>query len=145
RRSSDLVDVALGDLNGDGFLDAFLANRNNGPNRVLLNRADGRFTAQPLTTELPGVNAAVGDLDGDGWLDAVVVNGDAGEDSIFLNDGAGRLVASVQPFNQLLSRGVALGDLDNDTTLDAFVVNATGFNNGVWLNVDGAGVFSETV
>ena len=139
------VDVALGDLNGDGFLDAFLANRNNGPNRVLLNRADGRFTSQPLATELPGVNAAVGDLNGDGWLDAVVVNGDAGEDSIFLNDGAGRLVASSQPFNQLLSRGVALGDLDNNDTLDAFVVNAPGFTNGVWLNVEGAGVLSETI
>ncbi|MBC7238370.1 MAG: VCBS repeat-containing protein, partial [Chloroflexi bacterium] len=65
--------VALGDLDSDGDLDAFLANI--GPDRVWLNDGSGRFeaTAQDLGDDY-STSVALGDLDDDGDLDAVVGN-----------------------------------------------------------------------
>ena len=65
--------VALGDLDGDGHLDAFVAN--SGRNRVYINDGAGAFTGYDVgTDEDNSRGVALGDLDGDGDLDAFVVN-----------------------------------------------------------------------
>jgi len=72
--------VALGDLDGDGDLDAWVANYN-GPNRVWINQggiqggAAGNFadSSQALGNS-DSIDVALGDLDGDGDLDAWVAN-----------------------------------------------------------------------
>jgi hypothetical protein len=83
--------AALGDLDGDGDLDAFLANgRNEGiePDTVWWNDGQGDFT-NPLRQayQAEKMHVALGDLDGDGDLDALV---DAGSNIVALNDGRGK-------------------------------------------------------
>ena len=61
--------VALGDLDGDGDLDAMVANYNQ-PNTVWTNDGTGTFTNSGQTLGISGSNSiALGDLDGDGDLD----------------------------------------------------------------------------
>ena len=73
--SLDSVAVALGDVDGDGDLDAFVANFNDQPNKVWENDGTGTFTdsGQNLSS-LGSIAVALGDVDGDGDLDAFVAN-----------------------------------------------------------------------
>ena len=65
--------VALGDLDLDGDVDAFVANGDTGADLVWLGDGDGRFrdSGQRLGNG-NGRSVALGDLDGDGDLDAYV-------------------------------------------------------------------------
>ena len=67
--------VALGDLDGDGDIDAMVANEGNQPNTVWTNDGTGTFTdsGQALGNS-DSYSVALGDLDGDGDLDAMVAN-----------------------------------------------------------------------
>jgi hypothetical protein len=66
--------IALGDLDGDGSLDGFVAN--NGPNKVYINRGDATSDNGQLLGSADSRGVALGDLDGDGDLDAFVANYD---------------------------------------------------------------------
>ena len=74
--------AALGDLDGDGDLDVFVANYNQA-NRIYINEGAGEFTASAIIVDDMGTEdmatnfsqgVALGDLDGDGDLDAFVAN-----------------------------------------------------------------------
>ena len=125
-------DVALGDVDGDGDLDAFLANGRNEdvvPNTVWLNDGTGRFhdSGQRLGTDLivDSHSVALGDFDADGDLDALVLNsrwlgpGRTGE--VLKNDGQGRFITQQwlsDPEDSGAPRlAVALGDVDGDGDL----------------------------
>jgi hypothetical protein len=150
--------IALGDLDGDGDLDAFYANgQNEGtrPNTVLLNQGGGRLvdTGQRLGRE-ESSTVDLGDLDGDGDLDAWVAN--IGYNSTFINNGNGIFT----PWQGLFDEGIAgsavwsiaLGDLDGDGDPDALGGGCCGalstFGDGrsqlhfpynmLWLNQGGA-------
>ena len=129
--------VELGDLDGDGDLDAFTANGNQEGNQIWLNE-NGAFTnsGQGLGDQTSN-DVALGDLDGDGDLDAFVAN--ATGNRVWINDG-GILTANGQELGSSPSYGVSLGDLDRDGDLDAFVTNASQ-GNRVWSN-DGNGGFT---
>ena len=147
--------IALGDLNGDGRLDAFYANgQNEGPqpNTVLLNQGSGRLldSGQRLGKE-ESRRASLADLDGDGDLDAWVAN--IGYNTLYFNDGAGRYTRSQSIFQSIGSAlwSIALGDLDGDGDLDALgggCCGAISFGDGpsqlhspynmLWLNQGGA-------
>lgn len=150
-------DAALGDLDGDGDLDAFFANSEveyAQADEVWLNNGLGYFSdsGQRLGYSLSRA-VALGDLDGDGDLDAFVANGigergRAEADQIWLNDGLGHFSDSGQALGDAAGLDVALGDLDTDGDLDAFVANGDPQRvqnepNQVWLN-NGAAVFSST-
>ena len=98
--------VALGDLDGDGDLDAWVANYL-GPNAVWLNDGDAGFgdSGQALG-QRNSFAVALGDLDADGDLDAWVANYDQ-PNSIWFNDGAGRFTDSGQTLGAARSNGVA--------------------------------------
>jgi hypothetical protein len=140
--------VALGDLDGDGDLDAFVAEANLSPNTVWLNNGSEGFTdsGQRLGAEACSKAVALGDLNGDGHLDAFVAMGAGAVNEVFLNDGHGNFSLIPQPAfvgHDYTSQDVALGDVDGDGDLDAFVVNGWGVPDKVWLN-NGSGVFSDS-
>jgi subtilisin family serine protease len=151
--------VALGDLDGDGDLDAFIANGisergRSEADRVWLNDGHGVFTdsGQALGSA-SGLDVSLGDLDGDGDLDAFVANSDplrarAEPNEVWLNDGHGNFHSSGQNLGNAISQAVALGDLDGDGDLDAFIANGgpqilDGQPDEVWLN-DGSGIFNDS-
>ncbi len=170
--SADSLEVALGDLDGDGDPDAFVGNA--GFASVFLNDGQGNFmdTGQRLNMEDLGayhIDPVLGDLDGDGDLDvfaATCCGGIRANDSgaqaslpsanvVWLNDGGGNFSDSGQRLGSADSLSAALADLDEDGDLDAFVGN-TGAPDGegadpavggesltVWLN-DGQGRFSDS-
>jgi hypothetical protein len=155
--------VELGDLNGDGNLDAFVA----GCCTMSLLKADGsisgyspalswvwlnqgaqggRLASQAVSHAALGDlrirDAALGDLDGDGDLDifAAVLGPQLGErtghpDRIFLNDGSGTFTDSGERLGSADSSSVALGDLDGDGDLDALVGTQQGTQ--AWSNQGG--------
>ncbi|MBN1135642.1 MAG: VCBS repeat-containing protein, partial [Anaerolineae bacterium] len=135
----------LGDLDGDGDLDVFVANYNNTEtDSVWLNDGSGIYTRHWTNTGSVRYtfDAALGDLDGDGDLD-IYETCSWQSDRILLNNGDGsfthhQYVGSASDWGL----GVALGDLDADGDLDAFVVNSTSQANYVWLN-DGTGTMSR--
>jgi hypothetical protein len=129
--------VALGDLNGDGYPDAVVAN-SDGLNQVWLNDGAGQFAAGQAFEAGAGRGVALGDLNGNGDLDAIFANN--GSNTVWFNDGDANFSDSGQSLGAANSYGVALADLDGDGSLDAFFAN-----NGaddVWFN-DGDGAFSD--
>jgi len=81
--SNKSIGIALGDLEGDGDLDAFVANYSQG-NRVWLNVGSGNFLDSGLSLgSNKSRSVALGDLDEDGDLDAFVANAD--RNRIWLN------------------------------------------------------------
>ena len=160
------VDVAAGDLDGDGDLDALIAvccgtvsfgSANSTyyapEQRVFLNDGAGNLNAVPGSLSDFGTRSvALGDLDGDGDMDAFFGNSFSARDAdptmsrdepntVWLNDGRGGFSDSGQRLGELGTTAIALGDVDGDGDLDAF----TGHNgpSEVWLN-DGAANFSDS-
>ena len=141
---SDSYDVALGDLDGDGDLDAWVANVNSQANRVWINQGGvqggtpGSYadSAQALGNS-SSTGVALGDLDGDGDLDAWVANDLGQPNRVWINDGLGNFTDSSQTLGNSYSLEVALGDLDGDGDLDAWVANWGGQANRVWINQGG--------
>jgi len=125
--------VRVGDLDGDGDQDAFIANW------AWLNDGNGAFAHSGGGVGFLGTffDLALGDLDGDGDIDAFVTSVEAAN-TVWLNDGAGHFEDSGQELGDRDSTWVALGDLDSDGDLDAFVAND--YIDEVWLN-DGSGTF----
>jgi hypothetical protein len=77
------VAVALGDLDGDGVLDAAVANRTDGTVSVLRGRAGGMFeAASPLGVGAQPEALVIGDLDADGKRDLAVANTGSGTISV---------------------------------------------------------------
>jgi putative intracellular protease/amidase len=136
---STLGGVALADLDGDGDLDALLANgfRTQGgyPSRLLWNDGSGQFTdSGQLLNETLAAELGVGDLDGDGDLDVFVSNMDL-PNQVWLNDGQGHLFDSGLQLGASTDASTkpSLGDLDGDGDLDVFVGSLMG-KPEVWFN-----------
>ncbi|MGF1496276.1 MAG: FG-GAP-like repeat-containing protein, partial [Elainellaceae cyanobacterium] len=143
------ADVVLGDLDGDGDLDAIVAETGQ-TSYIWVNQGEaqagveGEFSLGASLGSFDATAIALGDLDGDGDLDAVMVSNAGGEDSIWFNDG-GVFTESDQTtgyfeFDSGRRRDVALGDVDGDGDLDIAV--ATQDANRIWLN-DGSGSFTS--
>ena len=129
--------VALGDFDGDGDLDIYVANDSE-PNQVYRNDGAWRFAETGTSSRVAftedgrpqaGMGVHGGDYDNDGDLDLFVTNFSEDVNTLYRNDGdwlfadatsrAG-LDGVVRPF---LGFGTAFFDCDNDGWLDIFVAN----------------------
>jgi hypothetical protein len=162
---------ALGDVNGDGYLDLVVGNLA-GPavKRLYLNDGSGdpwdtvsgvNITADIIRT----TSVALGDVDGDGDLDLVAgaINDPGGEvNRLYLNDGSGdpwdTASGVVISADSHVTHSVALADIDADGDLDMVAGNANAnspgavnrlyFNNGTtspFAGVQGIDITSETL
>jgi hypothetical protein len=136
--------VALGDLDGDGALDAVVANDIGARSIAYRNDGRGQFTslARLGATGHPRRAVALGDFDGDGDLDVILVG--LGQDHLYFNEGKGqrwteRMLGSPAG-GEARGTGVAVADLDADKDLDIVVPGRYEGESHIYLN-DGKGNF----
>ena len=131
---------ALGDLDGDRDLDAFVGGSAQQPARVLLNNGFGGLvdSGQRLTAaDCAGL--VLGDLDDDGDLDALMATVAS---PLWFNQGGrqqgteGNFASAPLPLETTRVTAAALGDADGDGDLDAFI--ATGAAVNLLVNSGGA-------
>lgn len=121
--------VALGDVNGDGKLDAVFGNIRS-PDQVCLGDGNGGFTCSDIPVSFTNFTfgVALGDVNGDKKLDAIFADSE-NPDRVCLGDGTGNFSCtnfSPRP-GVNSSRDVALGDVNGDGNLDAiFAIIFTG-------------------
>ena len=126
---SDAVDVALGDLNGDGNLDAALAGGEDADQVfVRLGAGDGTFGHETtLRTDADPLGVTLGDLNHDGRLDLATANFYGADVSVFLGAGDGTFGAGEEYGMDAKPDTVVVADFDGDGNPDI----ATGSNDGV--------------
>ena len=121
--------VALGDVDGDGLADIFLA-RLGGLSALYKNLGNWKFEdiTRESGLELKGRNtlgATLVDIDGDGDLDLLVTSL-GGPNGLFLNDGHGHFTEVTDAAGLNSHRGsttATLADVDGDGTLDLYIAN----------------------
>ncbi len=146
--------VVVGDFDGNGADDLFMAHLTRETNTLYLNDGSGLFDDRSRDSGLgapswgfTGFGTAVFDLDSDGWLDLFVANGAVtlieelmrrGDryplhqtNQLFRNLGGGRFAEITAEAGEVMalsevSRGVAAGDVDNDGDVDLLLSNNAG-------------------
>lgn len=135
-------DVAIGDLNRDGFRDLVVADEYSAGVSVLLNDGDGTFgVAAPFPSGSLPLAVAVARMDGDLYPDVVVSNSGSNSVSVLLNNGAGWLGPPTSYPVGSAPWGVIAEDLNGDGATDVAVVNRDSDSFSVLLN-DGAGALA---
>jgi hypothetical protein len=139
---SEASAVALGDLDGDGDLDAYIANSSHKSadpaDTVWFNNGKGEFINSGQTLgNAYALSVDLGDFDADGDLDAFVGNWRFSP-HVWLNDGKGNLLDSKIILSSASNAGVSISDFDGDGDLDVFVASnnwsGTDGINRLWLN-----------
>ena len=133
------VNLASGDLNGDGLSEIITGAGPGGGPHVRVFRQDGTaiggFMAFP-TTFRGGVNVAAGDVDGDGKADIIVAPGNGLESMVKVFDSRGNLNTQFLAFEKEYKSGlrVAAGDTDGDKIAEIAV---TKMSNGGEVRIYG--------
>ncbi len=146
--------IAVGDVNGDGYLDAIVADWNNAAtttfdNTLLINDGSGGFIASEIDgSGIQSRDVALADLDGDGDLDAIVVNDNSDPNKLLINKGGmqggteGQFDAYSLSVNNV-SLDVVFADVDGDGDQDALIANIN-TSNELLIN-NGAGAFTPAL
>lgn len=122
--------VAIGDLDGDSFMDVITANgaESNRPRQpcfIYWGDGSGEFSDARATVYEPrgaGREVIVGDVNDDGHPDLILVQ--AGEPTfLYVNQGSRRFRGSALTDGEAVSRGVPLDDLDGNGKLDIVIAN----------------------
>jgi hypothetical protein len=121
--------VALGDVDGDGLVDVFLA-RTEGCSALYKNLGGWKFeditkSAGVGACDRHSTGAAFADVNGDGSLDLILLATN-GPNAIFLNDGHGHFTERRDLGLDPAGKGgttVTMADVDGDGWLDMYVAN----------------------
>jgi hypothetical protein len=132
-------DIALANLNGDGWLDAIVARSGSNSSARLEevyfnNQNVASFFPSKASYTFGGFNStslAVADMNGDGHLDVLVAHSN-GPNGVYLNNGSGVLSLAFE-FDSGESTGVTAIDLTLDGRPDVVVTNRTSAGT-TWLN-----------
>ena len=138
--------LRLGDVNGNGHLDAIVANYDSNEISILLGDGTGGFSnasGSPFPSVGEGPRAiALGDLNGNSILDLVSVSRRSGSVSLFFGDGAGGFTTAGSPIAVGIEpSAVALADLSGNGALDIVTANSGSDDISILLG-DGIGGFS---
>lgn len=134
--------VTLGDIDGDGDLDAAVGDA--GGVTILRNNGTAGFTTFGTWGGAVG-GVQFGDVDNDGDLDLAVTNSATGQVTVRTNNGAGSFALTFGTFTLGSTFPVVrFGDIDGDGDLDIVSANNNGapFANISVLRNDGVGIFS---
>ncbi len=148
------IAVALGDVEGDGDLDAVAvvfptvtssSNPRIGWLTVVLNDGSGAFAATGSVFNIGQLprGIAAGDFDGDGVTDYAVANNGSNEVMALLGDGAGGLSLASTTF-AVRAWNLRVADLDGDGNEDVVVGKDTSDELSVLFG-DGAGNFTPVL
>ncbi len=118
--------IVLGDFNGDGRLDAAVANAFSGSVSILLGDGAGAFTAG-VTVQFGGEPIAViaGDFNGDGKLDLAVADFYYNRVIMLVGNGDGTFDVGAPVDVGLAPIAMAAADFDRDGKLDLVVANGS--------------------
>lgn len=139
------IEIAQGDVDGDGALDLVVVN-DLGELQVFLGNGVGDFTPLPIATIDPGATElACADINEDGLLDLVSTHGMS--DSLVVRWGTG--AGGTFPLGQSLPvgedpSGFVVADFDQDSHLDVVTVNNSSGSLSLLYN-DGAGLLSQAI
>ena len=136
--------LAIGDVNGDGLDDLYLAQPGGMPNRLLVQQPDGTVIDVAARAGVDWLDrsrsALLADFDNDGDQDlACVLNINL---VLLENDGAGRFIERDVFFSTGDPYSLAAADFDNDGDLDLYV---TGYGAGFLANRTGEGALGEAI
>lgn len=139
------LNVAVGDLDGDGLPDILISPRAGGGPQVEAYHADGqrflRFIAYDPGFR-GGVDAAIGDIDNDGEQDIITISGyeSPGHLRVFTHRGAPRSLP-IFPFGRRATYGgtIAAGDFVPDRPGDEIAIAPLGPGNAEIVLIDDAG------
>jgi uncharacterized protein (DUF2141 family) len=138
--------VAVADVNGDGKLDALVANYQTTTLSVLLGNGSGGFTLQATSPRLGVSNPTslvMADVNGDGKIDALATDSNGGSLSVLLGNGSGGFtyLSSSPATGGDIPYDVAVADVNGDGKVDALVANYGSGTLGVLLGT-GTGSFT---
>ncbi|MEM7587234.1 MAG: CRTAC1 family protein [Acidobacteriota bacterium] len=146
--------VAVGDYDGDGWLDLYAVRGDIGPNLLLRNRGDGTFEDVAAAAGVAlddSLSSGPGffDYDGDGWLDLLVGGIEGTSPRLFRNLGNGTFEDRTAWSNlrvDVNTLSTAFGDYDLDGDLDIALshwkIGVASEDGHIWRN-DGSAGFTE--
>lgn len=149
-RDKESGGVGMEDLNGDGYLDLFVAHGTHAKGRMFLNNGDGTFqditTSSQINTTTKARGALFLDVDMDGRNDLLVIEGPPENLLIYQNNGNNTFTditasSSFSPTGNSFS--IAAGDYDKDDDLDIAIAqyslrpNSGAFESWLWENQSG--------
>ncbi|WP_404401466.1 FG-GAP-like repeat-containing protein [Pelagibacterium halotolerans] len=124
-------DVAMGDVDGNGHLDIYVANED-GQNQLWLGLGGGKFKLVEIEGDTgASAGAVIADINGDNHLDIYVANRD-GQNRLWYGDGKGSFTKGDIENDIAGSNGATVGDVDGNGLLDIYVANEG--QNLLWLN-----------
>jgi hypothetical protein len=146
--NSNPVDIAVADMNGDGYPDLLTANFSSNSNSVGVLLGNGNGTFRPAANYGSGITnpsrVAVGDLTGDGKLDLLLTNSSLSWAGVLRGNGDGTFQTATTFWLNGNSRpaGIALADVNGDGKLDLLTADNFTHQVGVMLGF-GNGTFQS--
>lgn len=135
-------DVAVGDVDGDGSLDAVAVNFYSDSLTYLRGHGDGGFSpGVDFATGTEPVRVVVADVNGDNRADAIVANNRSGTVSVLIGVGDGTFKPKVDYDAGAAPRGLAVGDVNGDHHPDLLVTSVSESVVDVFLGA-GDGTFA---